>query len=104
MPEPPAGKTLKGHTDAVYALAFAPDGSFLVTGSFDTTVRLWDPKTGQQQKVLSGHTTGVAALALSADGSQLASAGKSRDNTILLWDLKAGKSRSAAVTKTLRCP
>ena len=34
--------TLKGHTAAVFALAFNADGSKLVTGSTDATARLWD--------------------------------------------------------------
>src|SRR5262245_20663235 len=39
---------LKGHTDAVYALAFSPDGRHLLTGSDDETARLWDLGTGEE--------------------------------------------------------
>ena len=33
-----------GHQDNVYSIAFSRDGSFLVTGSLDKTVRIWKLK------------------------------------------------------------
>ena len=57
------GQPLTGHTDAVVAVAFSPDGHTLATGSADQTVRLWnvtDPAhptpLGQP---LTGHTNAV---------------------------------------------
>jgi WD40 repeat protein len=35
-------KVLTGHTSAVLAVAFSPEGNFLVSGSIDHTGRLWD--------------------------------------------------------------
>ncbi|MDZ4770014.1 MAG: hypothetical protein SGJ24_12875, partial [Chloroflexota bacterium] len=39
--------TLSGHSGAVNAVAFSPDGSRLITGSEDSTARLWDSATGE---------------------------------------------------------
>src|SRR5438046_2240027 len=74
--------TLKGHTEAVYAVAFSPDGKQLATGSFDKTVRLWDTASGKEVKTFggaAGHQNLVLSVAFSPDGKTLASG--SQDNT-----------------------
>ena len=45
---PPAvTTTLKGHGEAVYAVAYSPDGKYFVTASFDRTLKVFDAKTGK---------------------------------------------------------
>ena len=68
----------------VYALAFSPDGTRLVSGSSDGTLRLWD--VGQQELIatLDSHSAAVYAAIFSPDGTRLFSAG--RDRVIRVWD------------------
>src|SRR5579871_777052 len=75
---------LHGHHDAVYAVAFRPDGEQMATASFDHTIKIWDVATGHVVRTFTGHQDKVLALAYSVDGRQLASAGM--DGTIRLWD------------------
>ncbi|MFF3276037.1 hypothetical protein ACFYWU_34650 [Streptomyces chrestomyceticus] len=81
---------LTGHTKAVYATAFAPDGRLLVTGSGDNTIRLWDVREPGRPKPmgqpLAGHRDWVYWLQFTRDGHTLASA--SRDGTVRLWDMR----------------
>ena len=37
---------LQGHTNAVYSVAFSPDGKSLVSGSWDNTVKVWNLTDG----------------------------------------------------------
>jgi WD40 repeat protein/serine/threonine protein kinase len=80
---------LGGHTQAVLAAAFHPDGRRLASASADGSVRIWDVTTGGVLQTLQAHAGHVSAVAFSADGVRLASAGS--DGTIRLWDAATGK-------------
>jgi len=76
-----------GHTAAVNSLAFFSDGTSLVSGSFDRTIKLWDMQTGGVVKTFHGHTNSVESVSISADCTTIASG--STDNTTRLWDIQA---------------
>ena len=61
------------HEEPVFALAFSPDGTQLVTGSDDDDAKLWDIASGAEVFSLSGHNGRVAGVAFSPDGSRIAS-------------------------------
>lgn len=64
---------LVGHTEPVYDITTTPDGKWLVTGSFDQTVRLWDANSLQPTRTMLGHTGLVLAIAVSPDSKLIAS-------------------------------
>jgi WD40 repeat protein len=64
---------LSGHSGAVNGLAYAPDGSFLASGSDDRSLILWDPVSGKERLRLTGHAGPVDAVAVSPDSRLVAS-------------------------------
>ena len=75
-----------GHTGSVNALALSPDGRFLVSGSEDVTLKIWDTATGNVLRTLSGHDQPVLAAAISPDGRWIASGGA--DATVRVWNVR----------------
>ena len=65
-------RTISGHTDAVYSVAFSPDGKRLATVSRDVTSRVWDAESGAEISQVKLVNPGVAAVAFSPDGLRVA--------------------------------
>ena len=76
---------MRGHADAVQSAAFSPDGSRIVTASWDATARVWDAATGEEIFVLYGHNHNVLSASFSPDGSRIVTA--SADHTARIWDV-----------------
>ena len=79
----------QGHRDALYGVAFSPDGQRLGTAGYDRLIQLWDAKTGKLLNTLKGHNGAVYGIAFSPDGKVLASAGG--DSSVKLWNTTTGQ-------------
>jgi serine/threonine protein kinase len=84
-------RRLDGHTDWVKTVAFTPDGRYLLSGSWDQTVRLWEVASGKEVRSFVTHESGIHCITFSADGC-LALSGN-WDNTLRLWDVRTGLER-----------
>jgi hypothetical protein len=80
---------LGGHDNFVRSASFSPDGSRIVTASWDKTARVWDAATGKEIAILRGHDEQVDSAAFSPDGSRIVTA--SRDKTARIWDASTAK-------------
>jgi len=80
---------LSRHTKFVMSLAFSSDGTWLVSGSSDKTVKLWDVQTGGVVKTFHGHTDEILSVSISVGNTIIASG--SRDETIHLWNIGTGE-------------
>ena len=76
-------ETWMGHTGAVTALAFSPDGQVFVSGGADHLIKLWDSEQRVDRGAFRGHEGTVWGLDWSSDGKALVSA--SEDRTIRIW-------------------
>src|SRR5262245_46980846 len=83
---------LDGQKQAIFALAFSPDGKTLAAGSIDSTIILWDIASHKQIALLQGHTAQIGAIGFTADGATLYSS--SYDRSVRAWDAKTGKAIS----------
>jgi WD40 repeat protein len=81
--------------DKIGAIAYSPDGRFLVTACFDNAVHIYDLTTRERIHRLEGHAAPVIGVVISPDGRLIASV--SDDATIKLWDTTTG-----AEIRTLR--
>ncbi|WP_327397010.1 NB-ARC domain-containing protein [Streptomyces phaeochromogenes] len=87
-PSPALQRTLTGHPGSVASVAVAPDGTWLATGGYDGTVRIWDRDSWTCTATLTDHTNGVYSVAVAPDGTWLATA--STDGTVRIWDRVSG--------------
>ncbi|HEX6096344.1 MAG TPA: pentapeptide repeat-containing protein [Thermoanaerobaculia bacterium] len=79
-----------GHGDGVRTCAVSPDGRWIVSGSNDNTLRVWDAANGENMWTLEGHGGVVMACAVSPDGRWIVSG--SSDKTLRVWDVASRES------------
>lgn len=79
---------VSGHTKPVQAMLWICPDQFLVTGSLDATVRIFDVVQMKRKHVLQGHTRGVLSLEYIPERQILLSSGF--DHYVKLWDPGAG--------------
>ena len=84
-------RILGKHEGSVTSVAINTDGRKVVSGSDDTTVRLWDAETGIAVGVpLRGHNSFVGSVGISGDGRTIVSG--SDDDTVRVWDSESGRA------------
>ena len=69
----------------VWDEGFSSDGRILTHTTGEGHIHLWDSSTGEHKKTLKGHTDRIVSLSFSIDSNILVS--KSKDGTVLVWDL-----------------
>ncbi len=78
--------TLNGHTDFISCLTVLQNG-YLISGSSDTTLKVWNVNGGIELRTLDEHRAGIFGLAV-LDNSFIATG--SADGTIKIWNNKTG--------------
>ncbi|HUW56230.1 MAG TPA: protein kinase [Planctomycetota bacterium] len=81
--------TLHGHQNLVRSVGFSPDGKRIVSGSDDSTVKIWEAETGREIRTLVGHQGDVFSVVFTPDGKRVVSG--SRDKTVRAWDANTGE-------------
>ena len=90
-PAPPAepGGAPVPRSDTV-AVAFTPDGSQVISGTWDGWVLVWDRASGQVVRSWRADDDALFALALAPDGRRLVTTG--RDPVVKLWSFATGEA------------
>jgi NACHT domain- and WD repeat-containing protein len=79
----------EGHEKGISCLSWSHDGSLLVSGSFDATIRIWDVESSLCLHLLSDHSADIQAVQCcpvsQKQGTRFLSG--SVDQTLRIWDL-----------------
>ncbi len=79
---------LEGHTDRVSSSSFSPDGTRIITASWDGTARVWDTDCHTVVAYLQGHKGRINSASFNPDGTRIITA--SDDGTARVWDTYSG--------------
>lgn len=73
----------EGHIHFIPAISFSYDGNFILSGSYDRTLKIWNAKTGECLRSIPYYNAAINSVCLSSDNLWAVSGGW--DNTVSLW-------------------
>lgn len=79
-------KALSGHSHFVSGLSISNDSKFLVSSSWDKTLRLWDLNTFKTKSLMKGHTKDVLCVSFTSENRLIVSG--SMDKSLKFWNSK----------------
>ena len=75
----------EGHEGSVRAVAYSPNGKYIISGSMDKTLKLWNVETGSLIREMNAPRDRIYAVAFSPDSQRVVSAGG--DMTLQIWNV-----------------
>ncbi|KAG8835942.1 pre-mRNA cleavage and polyadenylation factor (CPF) complex subunit [Serendipita sp. 399] len=78
----------QAHPSAIRGISFSPNDSRFVTGSDDSTLKIWAFEESQEERTLTGHGWDVRCVQWHPSKGLIASG--SKDNLIKFWDPRTG--------------
>lgn len=87
-------KTYNGHTNSKYCISSAfsiTNGKYIVSGSEDNCVYLWELQTRKIVQKLEGHTDAVITVACHPTENMIASGALENDKTVKIWIQEVNK-------------
>jgi len=73
-----------GHSKTITCMDVNVEGTFMVTGSKDNSIKVWNISTGQQVRNYVGHSASITSVAFSNNGLYIISS--SADKTVRIWE------------------
>ena len=81
-------KELDGHSDWITCIDYRSDGTQLISGSDDKSVRLWDVATGKQVRAWTEHEHSIVGVAMIDQDKKAVSV--DRLGQFKVWDIESG--------------
>ena len=85
---------------AITSVSISPDAKYVVAGSLDNCIRVWDIQDNSLAKCLDGHEDGVYSVVFCPDGSLVSG---SLDTTVKLWEFSEGPTMKSQGSERWRC-
>ncbi|ESO89089.1 hypothetical protein LOTGIDRAFT_154169 [Lottia gigantea] len=93
------GPLITGHAGSIRCVFICEDKGFVLSGSYDTSIRLWSIETGHCLKIFRGHRDTVNAIIVLGD--VMASCGK--DGACKIWNVTTGKCQQTFRHRSSAC-
>ena len=78
-----------GHNNTINSVAVSTDGRYIVSGSVDSQLKLWDFQSSKELTTLQGHTDLIRSVVFSPNGNYILSG--SFDDMVKLWDVASAQ-------------